>query len=562
MLNKHQKFFLIALLEPFQDTRQIQKYKRRLGMQYVNSNSNGQIWLTMQDGKQFLTTIVYAKCSAGERLELWDELYSINYNLSMPWLVGGDFNVILSNEEKIGGLPVYPQEVEDFACCNTHWNGRSDEECIFKRLDRVLYNQDLNELLGYIELQHLSRTGSDHALLLLSCVGCDQNVSRPFRFLKFWTERDDFKEVVKEFWGSTLNSDIFIDWKLKMKRTKLAFSKWSKENFGDIFNQVQIREKIVRIKEDLFEEHPNSANRVILQHAQHISPIVSTGDNELLKILLEDDEVKRVVLGSDHNSGESDIAWWMPNSSGKFTVRSAWELIRQRSNPIEGAAGIPGPFVQLRQVIKKWWEFDGVTKLKPLYKAVPAFIVWQVWKRWNVLKHGGKMSRHSMEMEINKNVYLMTKVRYPWLVEVPKSWPLIVRFLEAYSPILTSRVIRWRCPEESTFKCNTDGSSRPVLGTSAMAFCVRNHQGYLMYAKAKSISLCTALEAETKAFSRGILYCLEHNFMPLVMETDSLIIKKVLDGIWEIPWSIAVEIRVVKRAMENSTTMIEHTYRE
>ncbi|WMV29056.1 hypothetical protein MTR67_022441 [Solanum verrucosum] len=50
--------------------------------------------------------------------------------------------------------------------------------------------------------------------------------------------------------------------------------------------------------------------------------------------------------------------------------------------------------------------------------------------------------------------------------------------------------------------------------------------------------------------------------MPLVRETDSLIIKKVLDGIWEIPWSIAVEIRVIKRAMENGTTMIEHTCRE
>ncbi|KAH0655387.1 hypothetical protein KY285_030269 [Solanum tuberosum] len=133
---------------------------------------------------------------------------------------------------------------------------------------------------------------------------------------------------------------------------------------------------------------------------------------------------------------------------------------------------------------------------------------------------------------------------------------------EAYSPMLTSRVIRWRCPEEGTFKCNTDGSSRPVLGTSAMAFCVRNHQGCLLYAEAKSISLCTALEAETKAFNSDILYCLEHNLMPLVMDTDSLIIKKVLDGIWEIHWSIAVEIRVIKRAMENGTTMIEHTYRE
>ena len=37
--------------------------------------------------------------------------------MRLPWLVDGDFNVILNDEEKIGGLPVYPQEHEDFAFC-------------------------------------------------------------------------------------------------------------------------------------------------------------------------------------------------------------------------------------------------------------------------------------------------------------------------------------------------------------------------------------------------------------------------------------------------------------
>lgn len=36
----------------------------------------------------------------------------------VPWLVGGDFNVILTEEEKYGGLPVYLREVKDFAHCN------------------------------------------------------------------------------------------------------------------------------------------------------------------------------------------------------------------------------------------------------------------------------------------------------------------------------------------------------------------------------------------------------------------------------------------------------------
>ncbi|KAK6791385.1 hypothetical protein RDI58_010466 [Solanum bulbocastanum] len=138
-LHRHHKFSLIDLIEPFQDTRNIQKFTRRLGMQYVNFNKNGQIWvfvnhniqvgvisdsnqqltllLTLEDGSQVMSTMVYAKCSVIERLHLWDDIYSLSLNISIPWMVGGDFNVILSEEENIGGLPVHPQEYEDFAYC-------------------------------------------------------------------------------------------------------------------------------------------------------------------------------------------------------------------------------------------------------------------------------------------------------------------------------------------------------------------------------------------------------------------------------------------------------------
>lgn len=168
--------------------------------------------LTLLDGKKVVTTAVYAKCDAGERTSLWNDIYSISQDMAMPWLIGGDFSVILHEEEKIGGLPVYPQEYEDFAFCVnscelfdikfkgspfTRWNGRAAEDCIFKRLDRVLMNQ---MWLGWwlnVEVEHLARTGSDHAPLLLTCGGQVSIISRPFKFLKFWTEHADFKGFVE-----------------------------------------------------------------------------------------------------------------------------------------------------------------------------------------------------------------------------------------------------------------------------------------------------------------------------------------------------------------------------
>lgn len=49
-------------------------------------------------------------------MKLWEELEECSHN-EVPWLVGGDFNVILNEEEKLAGLEVTQQEVVDFAQC-------------------------------------------------------------------------------------------------------------------------------------------------------------------------------------------------------------------------------------------------------------------------------------------------------------------------------------------------------------------------------------------------------------------------------------------------------------
>ncbi|XP_049372647.1 uncharacterized protein LOC125837601 [Solanum verrucosum] len=252
----------------------------------ILSDSEQQITLqlTFQDlGDSIIYTFVYAKCSALERLSLWDDIYLLSHNMRLPWLVGGDFNVILNDEKKIGGHPVYPQEYEDFAFCVnsyetfninfkgspfTWWNGRAYVECIFKRLDRLLINQVFLGHYGNVELEHLARTWYDNAPMLLSSGDQTTNIKRSFRFLKFWTEKADCKEVVRYNWVADESIDVFINLKQKMKRTKIALSTWSRVRFGDIFKQLAKREEIVRIKEGLFEEQPTAENRAILQKAQ------------------------------------------------------------------------------------------------------------------------------------------------------------------------------------------------------------------------------------------------------------------------------------------------------
>lgn len=46
------------------------------------------------------------------------------------------------------------------------------------------------------------------------------------------------------------------------------------------------------------------------------------------------------------------------------------------------------------------------------------------------------------------------------------------------------------------------------------------------------------------------------------METDSLIINKILDGIWEIPWGIAVDPRCIMEELKDKEVVVTHIFRE
>ncbi|XP_060177952.1 uncharacterized protein LOC132607890 [Lycium barbarum] len=237
------------------DTQPTRRFRRRLGMRFAYHYCNGKIWFFVndnvdiegiQDSEQQITvklffhewnralmiTMVYAKFDSLERISLWDSLYSLADQMDMPWLVRGDFNVIMNEDNKIGGLPVFLAEYEDFA--------------VYINSYRMFANSSLQEWFGHTELEHFSRTGSDHDPLLLTCGDTSNHVSKPFRFLKFWTEHDSFLEVVNQGWNTDFEGDEFITFKLKLKSVKTALSGWSKETFGDIFKQLTVREDIVK----------------------------------------------------------------------------------------------------------------------------------------------------------------------------------------------------------------------------------------------------------------------------------------------------------------------------
>lgn len=82
------------------------------------------------------------------------------------------------------------------------------------------------------------------------------------------------------------------------------------------------------------------------------------------------------------------------------------------------------------------------------------------------------MSYHKTIHEINKNVYLLVRITYPWLRHIPKQWSHIAKFIEGYTPIINYRVVQWRKHEEKSYKCNTDKTSKVNPGPCTIAYCI------------------------------------------------------------------------------------------
>jgi len=59
------------------------------------------------------------------------------------------------------------------------------------------------------------------------------------------------------------------------------------------------------------------------------------------------------------------------------------------------------------------------------------------------------------------------------------------------------------------------------------------------------IANTTSLGVEELTIHEVVAYCIKEQLMPLIMETSSLIIKKVIDEDWDSLWAISMEVQKI-----------------
>jgi endonuclease/exonuclease/phosphatase family metal-dependent hydrolase len=275
---------------------------------------------------KWLCSEVYASPIFTLRAALWNHLDQRAKDVSLPWLVIGDFNDILLPREQRGGI-FSTSKVELFAknidrCglidlgsfgSKYTWQGHCrGGRLVYRRLDRGLCNHDWRMKFPEATIEHLVRRQSDHNPLLLRCSNSmASKEGRPFCFQASWFSHTDYPPLVKETWARYKGDIVRC---LKNVEDKSII--FNKDVFGNIFarkKEVEARLRgIQRALEDI-----DSANLVRLH-------------KELL------DEYENILFQEETMWFQKSREQWIKLGSRNTSFFHAQTIIRRKRNKIHG----------------------------------------------------------------------------------------------------------------------------------------------------------------------------------------------------------------------------------
>ncbi|WJZ80362.1 hypothetical protein VitviT2T_000290 [Vitis vinifera] len=227
------------------------------------------IFKNSEDGFMWMFTGVYGPILRRERESFWEELGAIKGLWNGPWCAAGDFNAILSPEERNRGgrlnsnMRRFVEIIEDLELKDVPlvggpftWSGGVNNQS-FSRLDRFLFNEGWDNHFGDVRQCVLPRPVSDHFPVLLD-VGGGRRGPSPFRFENMWLKVEGVKELMKSWWeGGRFNGSASFILAEKIKVLKAKLKEWNRDTFGRIelrknaaLEQVQFwdaKEKISRL---------------------------------------------------------------------------------------------------------------------------------------------------------------------------------------------------------------------------------------------------------------------------------------------------------------------------
>lgn len=229
------KIDIAVIIEPKIQAAKLESLSRYWGFEnYLHgSDTNNHIWICWTDNilledptwtnqqvtvnvshinfqSKICMSFVHASCVLNDRQVLWNYLTEKYGDMETPWLLLGDFNAILSWDEKQGGNRDDPNSMmafnnfvnrnalidagfvgNEFTWCNNQ-NGSNR---IWERLDRAILNPSALATYPRLMVTHLDKIHSDHRPIVMALGGHQRNQSL-FAFQKGWVTHPSFHDFV------------------------------------------------------------------------------------------------------------------------------------------------------------------------------------------------------------------------------------------------------------------------------------------------------------------------------------------------------------------------------
>ncbi|XP_075083476.1 uncharacterized protein LOC142167217 [Nicotiana tabacum] len=167
-----------------------------------------------------------------------------------------------------------------------------------------------------------------------------------------------------------------------------------------------------------------------------------------------------------------------------------------------GHAGFALDGITFHQVVTKCWTTDVIRRLQPILQALPAVIVWKLWKRRNNYKYRDAESIIRVIYQVSTTMQSLVRVRKSGLQNVSHKWPELLNMMEAYIPKL------------------------------------KVTKGNVIYGCGKEVQEGTNTKAEAKAILEALRFCVENAYVLIELHTDLMMLKNVITGEWSVPWAI------------------------
>jgi exonuclease III len=180
--------------------------------------------------------VTYGSPYEEKKIEYITELHSVMSNWDGPTLIGGDFNLVRSQNEKSNGVINYGHAelfnewvnrwglIENKDSCR-YFTWSNNHACpIMTVLDRIFVSTEWDIKYPMASVTLLSRCVSDHSPLLIQFGDKRKIGDQVFKFKKWWLEVEGFDELVAKAWETKCPSSIPVEvcqFKVRLLRKRI-----------------------------------------------------------------------------------------------------------------------------------------------------------------------------------------------------------------------------------------------------------------------------------------------------------------------------------------------------